>query len=289
MSEYGATPPPNDPAKGSEPDAGQPDAGQPGQPPYGQQPPPYGQQPPPYGQQPSPGQEPPPYGQQPPPYGQQPSPGQEPPPYGQQPPPYGQQPGYGQPPPYGQQPGYGQQPYGQPAYGGGGYPGSPIPAGVEFASMPRRLGARLLDWLIVGLVILVLGFVIFGIFAAGGGLDDFETDENGNLTNGEGAFLAAYFGWLGLALVISLAYEIGLIAVRGATLGKQILGVKVVREADGQVPGWGGSVLRWLIPVVGSFACGIGQILVYLSPFFDSTGHNQGWHDKVAKTVVIRT
>ena len=155
--------------------------------------------------------------------------------------------------------------------------------------MPRRLGARLLDGLIVGLVVLILGLVIFGIFAAGGGLDNLETDENGNLTNGEGAFLATYFGWLALALVIGLVYEIGLIAVRGATLGKQILGVKVVREADGQVPGWGPSVLRWLIPVVGSFACGIGQILVYLSPFFDSTGHNQGWHDKVAKTVVIRT
>jgi uncharacterized RDD family membrane protein YckC len=260
MSEYGA-PPPNEPAKGSEPNPGPP-------PPYGQ--------PPSYGQQPG-------YGQ-PPAYGQPPQYGQQPPAYGQQPPPYEQQ------PPYGQQPGYGQpQPYGQPAYGGPGYPGSPIPPGIEFASMPRRLGARLLDGLIVGLVIGVLAAIIFGVFASGGGFDNLETDENGNLTNGEGAFLAAYFGWIGLTFVITLGYEIVLIALRGATLGKQILGIKVVREQDGQIPGWGPSVLRWLIPFVGSFACGIGQLVVFLSPFFDSTGHNQGWHDKVAKTVVIRT
>lgn len=270
MSEYGA-PPPNDPAKGSEPTPDQPPYGQP---PNHGQPPPYGQQPPPYGQQP------PPYGQQPPPYGQQPSYGQQPPPYGQQP---GQQP-YGQPAPYG------QQPYGQPSYGGpGGYSNSPIPAGVQFASMPRRLGARVLDAVIVGVVLIALGALIFGIFASGGGLDNLEVDENGELTNGEGAFLAAYFGWLALAGVISLGYEIVLIALRGATFGKQILGVKVVREQDGQVPGWGGSLLRWVIPFAGSFACGIGQIVVYLSPFFDNSGRNQGWHDKVAKTVVIRT
>jgi uncharacterized RDD family membrane protein YckC len=28
--------------------------------------------------------------------------------------------------------------------------------------------------------------------------------------------------------------------------------------------------------------------VVYLSPFFDSSGRRQGWHDMAAKTVVIR-
>jgi uncharacterized RDD family membrane protein YckC len=252
MSEYGA-PPPNDPAKGSEP--------KPDQPPYGQ--------PPNYGQPPAYGQQPPPYGQQPPPYGQQPS-------YGNQPPPYGQQPG--------------QQPYGQPSYGGpAGYSNSPIPAGVEFASMPRRLGARLLDGLIVGIALVAVGALIAALVYAGGGFDDLETDANGNVTGGEEAAVAAYLGWLAIVLVVSLGYEIVLVALRGATFGKQILGVKVVREQDGQVPGWGGSMLRWVIPFAGSFVCGIGQLVVYLSPFFDNSGRNQGWHDKVAKTVVIRT
>ncbi|HST80160.1 MAG TPA: RDD family protein [Kineosporiaceae bacterium] len=269
MSEYG-TPPP-DPAKGSEPGPEQPGS----QPSFGP-PPTYGQ-PPSYGQQPAYGQQPPPYGQQEPAYGQQP------PPYGQQPPPYGQP-----PPIYGQQP-QGQQPYGQPGYGGPSYSGSSIPAGIQFASMPRRLGARLLDGLILTLILGLLGALIFGAVYAGGGMDDVRTDPvTDELINGEG-ILAATFGWMGLAMLVTLLYEIGLLAVRGATPGKQILGIKVLREQDGQLPGWGPSVLRWLIPFVGSFFCGVGQFLVYLSPFFDSTGHNQGWHDKVAKTVVIRT
>jgi len=35
--------------------------------------------------------------------------------------------------------------------------------------------------------------------------------------------------------------------------------------------------------------CGIGALLVYLSPFFDNTMRFQGWHDKFAETVVIST
>ncbi len=33
--------------------------------------------------------------------------------------------------------------------------------------------------------------------------------------------------------------------------------------------------------------CGIGALLVYISPFFDNTMRFQGWHDKFAETVVI--
>jgi hypothetical protein len=44
--------------------------------------------------------------------------------------------------------------------------------------------------------------------------------------------------------------------VRGATFGKQMLGIKVLREVDGQIPGFLPAFLRWLIPVLGIFACG---------------------------------
>jgi uncharacterized RDD family membrane protein YckC len=275
MSESGA-PPPDSPNYGQQPDPSQ-------EPPsYGQQPPPYGQtpapQPPPYGQTPEPGQQP---GYAPPPYGQQPV-SSQPPSYGQ-PPAYGQ-PAYGQPA-YGQAP-YGQAPYGQSPYGQAPYGQSPLPAGVRVASMPRRLGARALDWLILAVILGVIGGIIFGSVAAAGGFDNLDS-ESGD--SADGVFVAAYFGWLFLVLVITLGYEMILIATRGATLGKQIVGIKVVNLADGQSPGWLGSFLRWLIPFVGIFACGIGEYVVYLSPFFDSSGRQQGWHDKVAKTVVIHT
>jgi uncharacterized RDD family membrane protein YckC len=254
MSEYG-NPPPSEPA----------DDKPPAPPPYGQ-PPPYVQPGPPYGQQP--------YGQ-PPPYVQ---PG--PPPYGQQPP-YGQP----QPPVYGE-PGFGQQPFGQPPPYQPPYSSRPaIPAGVEFASMGRRFGARVIDWVIMTVVLIVLGAIIFGATAAGGGFDNYDSQTG----NGAGAALAvAYFGFLFLVFVVTVGYEFVLIAVRGQTLGKQAVGIKVVREVDGQPPGWLASFLRMLIVFAGTVVCGVGQYLVYLSPFFDSSGRSQGWHDKGAKTVVIK-
>lgn len=226
------------------------------------------------GQQP-PGNDPqPPYGQQPPPYQPQPEYGQQPA-YGQQQ--YGQQPGYGQPQ-YGQQPGYGQPQYGQSQYGYG------PPPGVQYGSMGRRLGARLLDGVIIGIPLAVVAFVLIG-----GALSQTKTDPvTGQITGGEGVAMGSFLGFYAIVFVVSIGYEITMIAVRGATLGKQILGLRVLREADGQVPGWGPAFLRWLIPVAGGLLCGVGQILVWLSPFFDGTGRRQGWHDKVAKTVVVQ-
>ena len=69
----------------------------------------------------------------------------------------------------------------------------------------------------------------------------------------------------------------------------QAMGVKVVRADNGQVPGWGSSFIRWIIPTVAGFVCSLLTLLVYISPFFDGTHRNQGWHDKAASTFVIRT
>jgi uncharacterized RDD family membrane protein YckC len=150
--------------------------------------------------------------------------------------------------------------------------------------MGRRLGARIIDVLIVGVVLVVLGGILFGSAFSGATVDP----QTGQVTSGQGGIIAATFAYTGLASALTLAYEVVLVALRGATLGKQALGLRVVREADGQIPGWGPSILRWLIPTIGSFVCGIGQLVVYLSPFFDSSGRNQGWHDKVAHTVVVQ-
>jgi len=227
---------------------------------------PYGQ---PYGQQPDPYGNPNPYGQQPPP---QPY-GQPAPQYGQPEQPYGQ-PQYGQPPAQ-----YGAQPYGAPpAYGAPGFGAAPGRPG----SMGKRLLARLVDGLIVGIPIAV----IYGVLIASAISSATVDPETGVASPGSG-FTAGVFLAYPLILLIIVGYEVGMTATRGGTFGKSLLGLKVVREADGQIPGWGPAFLRWLIPAVGGLVCGIGQIVVYLSPFFDNTGRNQGWHDKVAKTLVV--
>jgi uncharacterized RDD family membrane protein YckC len=235
---------------------------------------------------------PPPYGQT---YVEQPD-GQAP--YGQAPyaeAPYGQAP-YGQAP-YGQQP-YGQAPYGpQPPYGPGYGPPAPVglPPGVQVASMGRRLAARLIDLvLMTGLVAILTVLLVTWIGATVGFSEGGQGGEGGD--GGGGGDLAAGLGTLGFFAAVILgvpAYEIVMIALCGATVGKLVTRVRVVRVDPWgggglQPPGWGFSMLRYLLPFLGSWLF-VGQFVVYLSPFFDSTGANQGWHDKIAGTYVVTT
>lgn len=178
--------------------------------------------------------------------------------------------------PYGQQPGGGYPP---PGFAVPGY-GAPAPGyGPPIASMGQRLGARVLDWVFLG-VPLATVYVLLILWLAS------TVEETGEPGPGPVVGLLVF---VGIASIGAVAYEVSLIAVRGATLGKQIVGIRVLREQDGQPPGWGSSVLRWVIPYAGAAVCGIGQLVVYLSPFFDDSGRRQGWHDKIAKTLVVRT
>jgi uncharacterized RDD family membrane protein YckC len=135
--------------------------------------------------------------------------------------------------------------------------------------MGKRLGARMID-LLIALVVSIPVNLPFGSFRGNG------TFEVSGIAPGL------------IGTLIWAAYEIGLTATRGQTLGKMALGIKVVREADGGLPGGGPAALRWVIELAGSFVCCIGLILVWVSPFFDSTKRYQGWHDKVAKTFVVQ-
>ncbi len=90
------------------------------------------------------------------------------------------------------------------------------------------------------------------------------------------------FTWIAVIAVFTLLYEWLMVSFLGATVGKLALGLRVVKENSGGLPGIGGSFIRYIIPIVGAFLCYIGAILVYLSPFFDNSGKLQGWHDRAA-------
>ncbi len=251
--------------------------------PYGQpqqpQPDPYGQprqpQPEPYGQ---PQPQPEPYGQpRQPQYGY---PQQSAPPYG-----YPQQ--AGQPGPYGVPQGYppaADAPYGyfpQPpgtVQASSGYINLPYLGTVQLATMGQRFLARLLDFFVNGLVVFIVAMAglagSLGIKSSGGG-------------SASGA--AATSLTIVFALSMSaLLYEWLLTAFLGATLGKMAVGLRIVRERDGQNPGLGAGFVRYIIPIVGIFLCYVGMALVFLSPFFDNSGKLQGWHDRAAGTVVVK-
>ena len=139
------------------------------------------------------------------------------------------------------------------------------PSGGKIASSAARLGARVLDWVVVA---------VFGLFIAVVGVS------------------TAWVGGPELLLLLPLVgslYEVPLIAVRGQTLGKMVLKVKVVRLDNGLVPGWRKSIGRTIIPMAAALiplAGWIGALLVYGSLLWND--RRQGWHDRAAKTLVIQ-
>ncbi|MFJ6695961.1 RDD family protein [Streptomyces sp. NPDC091272] len=242
--------------------------------------------------------------------------------------PYGQPQGQPQQPPQGQ-PGYGypqQPPQGQPGYGypqqapqgvpqqGYGYPQQPgqMPPGpggtlqanngyinvaglgtVELATMGRRLGARLLDGVAIGIVYGIFTAIgVAGMFGASKSVDECGTYMDPGyescINDASAGIVATLFAAMAVLFLITLLYEWLMVSIWGATLGKMVLGVKVVKENTGQAPGLGAGFIRWIIPMVGAFLCYIGAILVYLSPFFDNSGKLQGWHDRAGGTIVIK-
>ncbi|WP_019926924.1 RDD family protein [Nocardia sp. BMG111209] len=218
---------------------------------------------PPYGQQGS-GSQQQPYGGQP--YGTQPYTGQQP--YGQQP--YGGQPGYPPPPSgYGYPPGGGYTPYGAPA--------------LPYASWFLRIGARLID----GLIAFVPAAILYAIgFAIGSSSMSCSTDQDGvyQCTGGGLSAIGLIFvllGWLS-AVGVTL-YLIYLEGKTGQTWGKRVVGISLVREADGRFLGFGMSFVRQLAHFLDGIACYIG----YLWPLWDEK--RQTFADKVCSTIVVKT
>ncbi|MEW1753770.1 RDD family protein [Streptomyces angustmyceticus] len=246
----------------------------------------------PYGQQPQAPQGP--YGQQPPvpPQG----------PYGQQPPaPQQGQPGYGYPQQAPQQQPYGypqqqvpQQGYGYPQqaapYGQPGMPGMGMPTG--YASWGARVGALLLDGLMIGAVPTIL--YIIGAVMAGSATATADTSScaPGDVQCVSDAYNSAASSatpvgaiiMMAIAWLIIVGGSFFLMAKEGSTgqtPGKKALGIKVIKETTGQPLGFGMTFVRYICRYLNGLLCGIG----WLWPLWDDK--NQTFSDKIVGTVVV--
>ena len=83
-----------------------------------------------------------------------------------------------------------------------------------------------------------------------------------------------------LSIVAAACYEIFFIAKRGATIGKMIFGLKVIR-ADGSPLSLGLSTGRYFAQLINSFTLGIG----YFMAGFDV--QKRALHDRICETRVI--
>lgn len=67
----------------------------------------------------------------------------------------------------------------------------------------------------------------------------------------------------------------------GATPGKQLMDCRVVLVATGEPPGWSRALLRYIGYFVSLLTLGLGFLWILWDP------RRQGFHDKIAGTVVI--
>lgn len=184
-----------------------------------------------------------PYGAPPPGHGPPPEPG-----YGQ--PGHGQ-PGHGQPD-HGQ-PGYGQPGYGQAGYGQGAPSPFGQPGGPQLAGWGARAQSAFIDFfgpsLIAALVQNLISYTLGSLLAV------------------------AALGWA--------LYNAYLQGSTGQSVGKRTVGLRLLREQDGQVIGGGLGIGRYFLHLLDALPCYLG----FLWPLWD--GKRQTFADKIVKSVVV--
>lgn len=201
-----------------------------------------------------------------------------PPPAGE-PPPGGGSP-YGAPPPGGGSP-YDRPPPPGPPYGGGGGPYGPYGGTDPLAGMPpladsgKRVLARIIDMILVGIVVALLSWVFRTA--------EYDVDAN-RIESGKS------LGQSVIAAVLYIAYDTVMISRSGQTLGKKLLNMRVANLQDGSSPSVRTSLIRaavlWL-PFAFCCACVWTAVCGGWS-FFDKP-YKQGLHDKAARTVEVST
>jgi len=132
----------------------------------------------------------------------------------------------------------------------------------DYAGFWQRAVALLIDWLIVVVIAMPIIVVSFGA-------DYFSLDP------------VRRSGDLAIAAVVG-AIIVGFWRYCGATPGKLAVGVRIVDAATGKPPPTGRLVIRLLCYVVSAVPFYLG----FLWAAFDR--RKQGWHDKIAGTVVIQ-
>jgi uncharacterized RDD family membrane protein YckC len=160
-------------------------------------------------------------------------------------------------------------------------PYQPAYTGTQtYAGFWIRLVARLLDILIVGIPLIV----IFGVIAlAAGGLAASTSNSDQNTQNAAAAAFSGIFILFYLvAIVVSIGYWVYFWGTSGSTFGMRVLRLRVVDANTGGPIGIPRALVRWLMTIVNSWACYIGWIWVAFDP------RKQGWHDKVANSVVLQ-
>jgi uncharacterized RDD family membrane protein YckC len=180
-------------------------------------------------------------------------------------------PGYGSPPP----PGAGG-PVAPASYGG-------VMGRYVLATWISRVGAQLIDGLIIGVGALIL-FLPIGAALGVGAASDSNT--------GVGAAIVGLLFWVLCVAIIAILYAPVLMArTNGKTLGRMVMNIRVVRTS-GEPITFGFAMLREVavkavgVGVAGSVTFGLAGLLDSLWPLWDE--ENRALHDFIVSTRVVK-
>lgn len=170
--------------------------------------------------------------------------------------------------------------------------GYPAPSGYGYAPQPAiayggfliRFVAYLIDSLIIGVPMGILFFVlaIAGVLASPASPSAAPPPPGGT---SYGAFYLnppAIGVFYLFVVIVAAAYFTYFWGTNGSTLGMSLFKLRVVDANSGQPIGIGRAVVRYIGLIVAAFPCWVGLIWAA----FDARA--QGWHDKIASTVVLR-
>jgi uncharacterized RDD family membrane protein YckC len=150
-----------------------------------------------------------------------------------------------------------------------------------------RLGAFLIDYLLSVIVavpgFLILGPAFFSVFlsAMRGQEPDFSALQAGTLLMG-----LAVLALGGLTLLV---VQIVMLSTRGQTIGKRMLGIRVVRHPEGSPAGFvHGWLLRNLVPGIIQMLPWIGFAFWIADACFIFSQERRCLHDLIAGTKVVK-
>ena len=148
----------------------------------------------------------------------------------------------------------------------------------RFAGFWRRFVAYMIDGFIIGIVFIILA-IVAGLAYFFGAMSSDSRGWMAQLTNSESIAALTTWLWL-LSIFMNIAYFTYFHGSTGRTPGKMLLGLQVV-STEGTPISFGIAFLRSVGYLVSSIVFCLGYIWIG----FDKK--KQGWHDKIAGTVVI--
>jgi uncharacterized RDD family membrane protein YckC len=133
----------------------------------------------------------------------------------------------------------------------------------DYAGFWQRAAAFVIDWLIAIVIVVPVMVLVFGVREVS--LDPAE------------------HSWDLLAFLAVAGAVIGFWRYCGATPGKIALGVRIVDARTGGTPGILQLTVRFLAYLLSALPLYLGFLWVALDR------RKQGWHDKIARTIVINS